>query len=109
MDMEWTIALVTALGGLELLKYLHTRRQSSRVASAKAEVEEFKALREYNEFMQRQLMAREERFEEQTAIVRRLNEEVITLTNELAALRLDHQRLRCERRGCPQREPENGY
>jgi len=99
------IAIIGALGGLELLKWWFTRRQSGRVAEAHADAEEFHALREYNEFLQTQLMSKEERFSEQTAIVRSLNKEIIELTRESADLHIELQRKRCEIIDCPHRLP----
>lgn len=88
MDITTIISAIGALGGLELIKYIHTRRNSSRIAKARAEGEEFRMLREYIEFLQTQLIQKEERFAEQTLQVRRLNQEIINLTNEMANLRL---------------------
>lgn len=49
---DW-IMLVTALGGIEgikqLVKWWMSRKTNARIEDAHADVEEFKALREYNE------------------------------------------------------------
>lgn len=103
--MENIIALAGALGGIELLKWWFTRRQTRRLADVRADTEEFHALKEYNEFLQSQLMAKEERFAEQTAIVRDLNKEVIDLTRESGDLRIELQRKRCEVIECTGRRP----
>ena len=52
---------------------------------------------------------KEERFAEQTQIVRNLNGEVIDLTKKNGGLELDLQKYRCIRAKCQQREPQNGY
>ena len=48
---DWVI-LITALGGIEgikqFLKWWMSRRTNARIEDAHADVEEFKALREYN-------------------------------------------------------------
>lgn len=53
---DW-IMLVTALGGIEgikqLVKWWMSRKTNARIEDAHADVEEFKALREYNEFLQK--------------------------------------------------------
>ena len=43
-----------------------SRKTNARIEDAHADVEEFKALREYNEFLQKQLSEKEQRFVEQT-------------------------------------------
>ena len=52
---DW-VMLVTALGGIEgikqLIKWWMSRKTNARIEDAHADVEEFKALREYNEFLQ---------------------------------------------------------
>ena len=59
MDMNDWVMLVTALGGIEgikqLIKWWMSRKTNARIEDAHADVEEFKALREYNEFLQKQL------------------------------------------------------
>ena len=103
--METLISIIAALGGFELIKWVMTRRQNLRLADARADTEEFHALREYNEFLQNQLMGKEERFAEQTALVRNLNKEVIDLTRDNNDLRLELQRKRCEVADCTRRIP----
>ena len=66
-------------------------------------------LRETVDFLQTQLKEKEERFAEQTRVVRELNVQVLNLTNEKAKVELDLQRYKCVRKGCAQREPQNGY
>ena len=70
MDMNDWVMLVTALGGIEgikqLIKWWMSRKTNARIEDAHADVEEFKALREYNEFLQKQLSEKEQRFVEQT-------------------------------------------
>lgn len=55
---DW-IMLVTALGGIEgikqLVKWWVNRKTDRRISDARADVKEFKALREYNEFLQKLL------------------------------------------------------
>lgn len=96
------IGLVTALGGLEFVKWLFTRRRQNRT-------DEFHLLKETIEFLQGQLQQKEERFAEQTQLVRKQNLEIIELTNENAQLKLELSKKKCEDISCPFREPPNAY
>ena len=101
---DW-IMLVTALGGIEgikqLVKWWMSRKTNARIEDAHADVEEFKALREYNEFLQKQLSEKEQRFVEQ--------DELFTLKEANSDLKLELALKRCERKKCGDREPQNGY
>lgn len=83
MDMNDWVMLVTALGGIEgikqLIKWWMSRKTNARIEDAHADVEEFKALREYNEFLQKQLSEKEQRFVEQTDRLRKAQDELFTL------------------------------
>lgn len=109
MSWETIIAIIGALGGFELVKFIVNRRSNARIVEAKADSDEFGVLKEEILFLQEQLKLKEERFAEQTQMVRKLNSEVITLTKEKAAVELDLQQHRCMRQRCAQREPQNGY
>ena len=98
-----------AIGGVELVKFLTARKQYGRKADAEADAAELGVLKETTEFLQQQLREKEERFADQTKVVRGLNEQVLTLTREKAQLELDLQKFRCIRPRCAQREPQNGY
>ena len=103
---DW-VMLVTALGGIEgikqLIKWWMSRKTNARIEDAHADVEEFKALREYNEFLQKQLSAKEQRFVEQTDRLRKVQDEANS------DLKLELALKRCERKKCGDREPQNGY
>ena len=75
----------------------------------RADVEEFKALREYNEFLQKQLSEKEQRFVEQTGRLRKAQDELFTLKETNSDLKLELALKRCERKKCGDREPQNGY
>ena len=89
---DW-IMLVTALGGIEgikqLVKWWMSRKTNARIEDAHADVEEFKALREYNEFLQKQLSEKEQRFVEQTERLRRLQDEHFALKETNSDLKLE--------------------
>lgn len=107
------LTIVGTLGGFEAIKwtvnFYANRKTNSRIEEAHADVEEFKALREYNEFLQKQLSEKEERFVEQTARLRQVQDELFTLKECYSDLKLELALKRCERKKCGDREPQNGY
>lgn len=109
---DWGV-LITALGGIEgvkqFLKWWLNRRNSARIDDAKADQEEFRALREYNEFCQTQLSEKEARFVEQTDRLRKVQDDLLNLKEENAQLRIELALKRCEKKKCGEREPPNGY
>ena len=113
MGMNDWVMLVTALGGIEgikqLIKWWMSRKPNARIEAAHADVEEFKALREYNEFLQKQLSEKEQRFVEQTDRLRKAQDELFTLKEANSDLKLELALKRCERKKCGDREPQNGY
>ena len=113
MGMNDWVMLVTALGGIEgikqLIKWWMSRTTNARIEDAHADVEEFKALREYNEFLQKQLSVKEQRFVEQTDRLRKVQDELFTLKEANSDLKLELALKRCERKKCGDREPQNGY
>ena len=102
-------AVLTALGGWEAIKYLINRKSNSRKAEAEADSVEFTVLRQTVEFLQTQLQEKEERFAQQTELVRKLNAEVLELTKDKGKVELELQTYRCIRKKCGQREPQNGF
>lgn len=107
--VETLITILTALGGWEAVKYLINRKSNARISEAEADSAEFHVLKEQIEFLQEQLKQKEERFAEQTQIVRNLNNEALELTKKLGNTELELQKYRCIRPKCQQREPQNGY
>ena len=106
MGMNDWVMLVTALGGIEgikqLIKWWMSRKTNARIEDAHADVEEFKALREYNEFLLKQLSEKEQR-------LRKAQDELFTLKEANSDLKLELALKRCERKKCGDREPQNGY
>lgn len=124
--MNWEIIstiIGTILGSqavAEIVRWVKNRKTDSRIEEAHADSEEFNSLRETLQFLQDQLKAKEERFAEQTDLVRNLNTEVIQLTREKATVELEYARhkadtelelekVRCEDKPCPWRRPPNAY
>lgn len=106
-------SVIGALGGFEAFKWGITawrnRKNDARIEDAHADVEEFRALREYNEFLQKQLSEKEERFVEQTGRLRQVQDELFKLKEDNSDLKLELAMKRCERKKCGDREPQNGY
>ena len=117
------VTVVTALGGFEGVKWLINRKSNARVAQAnadvvevKAETDEFRYLRERTEFAEQQLVQKEQRFAEQTSVLRDVQRQLIESTIKVGKCEAEISRLQaeramklCERRGCVNREPQSGY
>jgi hypothetical protein len=123
MNIETIITLVGALGGLELIKWLYTRKSKAKVEEAEAEVarvradaDEYHLIRERLDLLNKDMIEKEKRFMEQTNHVRELNRQLIdkeveigNYKAEISALKAERQMKLCERRGCQQRQPQSGY
>ena len=102
-------AAFAAVGGVEAAKFFIGRKEYRRKVDAEADAAELGVLKDTTEFLQVQLRDKEERFADQTKVVRELNSQVLELTREKAQVELELQRYRCIRPRCAQREPQNGY
>ena len=107
--IEIIASIITALGGWEALRYLLNRKTNHRKEEAEADNVEFTVLRETTDFLQSQLKAKEERFAEQTDLVRKQNLEILDLTKKKAELEMDLQKYKCVIKVCANRDPQNGY
>lgn len=103
------LTIVTTLGGWEAVKYLINRKSNTRIKEAEADASEFTVLRDTIIFLETQLKEKEERFAQQTDLVRKLNSENLSLTSENVMLKTEKGLKLCERRNCGQREPQSGY
>lgn len=103
--LEIILSVVTAFGGLELIKWLFTRKANARVALAEAESAEFHTLQETNEWLQQQMQAKEERFVEQTKRLRQTQDDLFRAREEMYAARLELALKKCEETDCPFRRP----
>lgn len=103
------LAIVTTLGGWEAIKYGINRKTNARKAEAEADNSEFSVLRDTMVFLAQQLKEKEERFADQTSVVRKLNAENLELTRENTMLKTERSLKLCERRNCGNREPQSGY
>lgn len=124
MEMVKTIVtIVTTLGGFEGIKWLMNRKSNKAIAEAsadtaeiKAEESEFTYLRGRVEFAEQQLLLKEQRFAEQTSVLRDAQRDLLNSTLENGKLQAEIARLNaeramklCERRGCKERLPQSGY
>lgn len=113
MGLDGILTVIGAMGGFEAVKWIigfyTNRKTNARIEDAHADVEEFKALREYNEFLQRQLQEKEVRFVEQTGRLRQVQDELFALKEANSEVKLELALKRCERKKCGDREPQNGY
>ncbi|MCD8286206.1 MAG: hypothetical protein LUD50_03150 [Clostridia bacterium] len=103
------VAVMTALGGWEAIKYLINRKSNARKNNAEASGAEFAVLKEMVEFLSKQLAEKEERFADQTQRLRDTQSDLMKVTREKAELELKEQRYHCEVAHCPNRQPPNGY
>ena len=115
--------VLTALGGWEFVKWFLNRKSNRRIAEANAESielknekDEFHFLRERLEYKDEAMMKKEQRFIEQTELVRDLNRQLLDQTIEngklqarISALEAERAMKLCEKRGCAQRQPQSGY
>lgn len=109
-------SMVSVLGGWEAVRYLINRKSNKRISESEADrketeadSDEFHLLRETIEFLQTQLREKEERFAEQTRLLRQQNTEILDLTRQKAAIELELQTYKCVVKKCAHRQPQNGY
>ena len=111
MSIADIIAILGGIGGLEFIKWLFTRKRVARS-------DEFRLLRETNEFLQTQQLEKEKRFAEQTQVLRATQRDLLETTKreadsgiaharEIATLNVELARVRCEDTDCPFRQPPN--
>lgn len=102
-------AVITALGGFEFIRWAVSRKYGRRVDEAEADKSEFSTLREQVVFLQEQLLKKEERFAEQTNVLRETTKRELELVREVTMLKTERALKLCERRMCADRQPQSGY
>lgn len=125
--MKWyeiVVCILGAVGGIDFVKFLAksivNRKNNARIADSEADASEFHILQEEILFLQGQIKEKEERFADQTSLVRKLNTEILELTHRLAQTEIDHakkiaemeiqmMRVKCEDEKCPFRLPPNAF
>lgn len=123
-DFVMTICTVVgALGGLEFIKWWYNRKARTEVEKAeaesakiKADADEFRYLRERIEMLDKDQIAKEQRFNDQITHIRDLNRQIVALEiekgdlkAEVSALKAERKMKLCEVRNCAKREPQSGY
>ena len=117
------VSLLAALGGLEFLKWLWTRKSKARIAAAEADAAElkvekdkFQLIRDRLQYADQQLMEKEKRFNEQTNLLRETNRQLLEqikenglLSAKIASLEAERAMKLCQVRMCQKREPQSGY
>ena len=85
MSIADIIAILGGIGGLEFIKWLFTRKRVARS-------DEFRLLRETNEFLQTQQLEKEKRFAEQTQVLRATQRDLLETTKREADSGIAHAR-----------------
>lgn len=121
--LQTALTVLGSIGGIETVKWFLSRKTNKRVAEAdadiaevRAEETEFKYLNTRIETAEAQLVKKEERFHEQTLILRDTQKQLLDKTLEngklqakIAALEAERAMKLCERRGCMERMSQSGY
>lgn len=104
--METTIisvaSIITALGGVEFVKFLFNRRQQSRKSEIEAAHSEFSLAKESISFLHEEMKKNHDE-------IMHLQQEVLELTRDKSKLEAELSLKLCEKRGCTMREPQTGY
>lgn len=115
MEFENIINLLVALGGFEMIRWAYhvyiSKDKDKVVSKAEAERAQFENLKQINEFLQQQLKEKEERFVDQTARLRKTQDELFEEQKKNAQLEIMYQNAelwRCNIKMCGKREPPNG-
>lgn len=126
--MEIWVAVASGIfallgGGGVVVSWMLFRKQSKRIKNAeadsaetKADAYEFEYLKERLIFAEQQSLEKEKSFADQTLLVRKLNADIVELWQRLldeqkakAAVELELQTKRCDRKKCGDRQPPNEY
>lgn len=121
---EIVVLIAGALGGFDLVKWLANvignRKNNARIADSEADASEFHILQEQIIFLQQQLKEKEERFAEQTNLLRTVQRELLDLEKEksvmevgyikrIAELEIELSNVRCNEHDCPFRQPPTAH
>ena len=138
--MNWVDVLVTvvgAFGGLELFKWLFTRKQNKRVAEAQADNAEYESYQKQIDRYEERLAEKDRiiaekdarledkenkyhdisnKYHEQTLLLREVQAERLKKEEEcgnykakISELLAERKMKLCERKGCRERQPQSGY
>lgn len=100
MDFTTIGAILGAVGGLDFIKWLFNRKRIGKS-------EDYKLLKETNEFLQQQLKVANEQYADQTQRLRTFQDELIEERELRHKLEMELERTRCRRGTCPARQPQN--
>lgn len=107
--LEFVIALIGSVGGLELIKYLLNLRNNKRTKEIETDMKQFKAYQEQNAYWQKEVAKCNERYDEQTKRLRMEQDAHNATKEELTKLKVEFAVKRCEVQKCANRKPPTGY
>lgn len=120
MSWETLTALIVALGGLELIKWAYVtfsnRENNARINDAETDASEFRLLMEEITMLQQLLKDKEERFVDQTNVLRQVQRDLLALEKEKSMMEVEYLKkiadielkmvvVRCDEEDCPFRQP----
>lgn len=103
------VAVFGALGGIETVKWLYSRKANRRLADAEATAKETSVMQDSYMFIQQLLSDKEKRFEEQTLRLRKAQDELFKECHLRHVAELELAKYKCEDMQCPFRKPPNAY
>lgn len=122
--------ILGALGGLEFIKWLFTRKQNERIAETKADAAEFEKYQKQIDYANERLLIKDQRIEEkdkllsakddryhelsqkyheQTLVLREANALLLKKEEMIGCLKEERAKKLCEVKKCGKREPQSGY
>ncbi len=107
-----TGVLITALGGIEGIKWWRNRRANARQENAAAEDAEKSNQRKHVDWLEQRLATRDAKVDALYSEVKKLEHEKLQLTEALGKSQLENMLMKiqkCEVRGCSSRQPPNDY
>ena len=109
MTWEILVAVLGAIGGLEGVRYLLNLKANRRTEKAKATGSELQTLKDTNQFLQQQLLEKEQRFAEQTKRLRETQDAFFKEKERRHKAELELSVKRCNDIHCPFREPPTAH
>lgn len=109
--MTWEVLtlIIGAIGGLEGIRYIINLKENRRIERAKATGSELQTLKDTNQFLQQQLLEKEQRFAEQTKRLRETQDLFFKEKERRHKAELELSVKRCNDIHCPFREPPTAH
>lgn len=109
MTWEALTLIIGAIGGLEGVRYFVNWRENRRIERAKATGSELQTIKDTNQFLQQQLLEKEQRFAEQTKRLRETQDLFFKEKERRHKAELELSVKRCNDIHCPFREPPTAH